>query len=274
MSKEFGDALGQPVVVVNQPGAAGNVAAADLVRSEPDGYKIFIATANLPVATWLPKNPPFDPATDFASAGWVGAMPTVITARPDLGVKTIEELVALAKSKPGELNYGTSGIGSILHAGTHAFAEETGIEIVHIPYRGGAAAGRALLAGEIDIFMAGTPPVLPHIKSGAVLALAVSSTERYPGLPDVPTLSETVMEGFSMVVWYGLLLPKDTPDEILTKVNTALNTALSDPAVAKRFENAGAVVHMSTPREFAELLAEESTRWKAQLEQMELVGSR
>lgn len=274
MSQEMGDALGQPIVVFNQPGAAGNVAAADLARSEPDGYKIFIVTANFPVATWLPKEPPFDPVADFASAGWVAEMPAVVTVRPSLGVKSIEELIALAESKPGELNYGSSGMGSILHAGTHAFAAETGIDIAHIPYKGGAAATRALLAGEVDMFMAGTPPVLPHIASGDLMALAVSSAERFPGLPDVPTLAESVMDGWTMGVWYGLLLPSGTPDDIVAKVNAALNTALSDPAVIERFNNAGAVVHMSTPEEFGDFVAAESVRWKAQLEDMGLAGTR
>lgn len=274
MSEELAAELGQPVVVENQPGAAGNVAAAAVSRSTPDGYEIFIGTINMAIATWLPAKPPFDPATDFAYVGSVASIPNVVVISKKLGPTTIEEFVELAKSKPGEFNYSSPGVGSLQHMGTDAMAKEQGLDMVHVPYSGGKASTTAVLAGEVDMFMAGMPPAIPHIKSGDLLALAVSSAEESPLLPGVPTLSATVMPGYSAEAWYGLFMAKGTPDDIVAKVNAAANAALAKPEVVERFANAGAVVETSTPGEFAVFVAEESARWKANLEELGLAGTR
>lgn len=274
MSEELAAALGQPVVVENKPGAAGNVAAAAVSRGSPDGYEIFIGTINMAIATWLPKQPPFDPATDFAIVGRVASIPNVVVVSPELGVKTIGEFIELARSKPGQLNYSSPGVGSLQHMGTDAMAKLNGVELVHVPYKGGAASTTAVLSGEVEMFMAGMPPAIPHIKTGALLALAVSSADRFPLLPDVPTLSETVMSGYSAEAWYGLFMAKGTPDDIVATVNAAANKALSDPKVIERFANAGAAVETSTPAAFAEFVAKESARWKSNLEELGLAGTR
>lgn len=274
MSEELAAALGQPVVVENKPGAAGNVAAAAVSHSKPDGYRIFIGTINMAIATWLPKEPPFDPATDFAVVGRVASIPNVVVVSPNLGVKTIEEFIALAKEKPGELNYSSPGVGSLQHMGTDAMATLNGVKLEHVPYKGGKASTTAVLAGEVEMFMAGMPPAISHIKGGTLLALAVSSAERFPLIPDVPTLSETVMPGYSATAWYGLFMAKGTPQEIVDIANKAANKALSDPKVIERFKSAGAVVETSTPAEFAEFVAVESARWKKNLEELGLAGTR
>ncbi len=274
MSEELAAALGQPVVVENKPGAAGNVAAAAVSRGDPDGYEIFIGTINMAIATWLPKEPPFDPATDFAIVGRVASIPDVVVVSPDLGPKTIADFIELARSKPGELNYSSPGVGSLQHMGTDSMASMNGIEMVHVPYKGGKAATTAVLGREVDMFMAGMPPAIPHIKTGALLALAVSSAQRFALLPDVPTLTETVMPGYSAEAWYGLFMAKGTPDDIVATVNAAANQALADPNVIERFANAGAAVETSTPAEFAEFVATESARWKMNLEELGLAGTR
>lgn len=274
MSEGLAEALGQPVVVKNQPGAAGNVAAAAVSRGTPDGYEIFIGTINMAIATWLPKEPPFDPATDFAVVGRVASIPNVVVVSPDLGVKTIEEFVALAKTKPGDLNYSSPGVGSLQHMGTDAMAIIQGIDIVHVPYKGGKASTTAVLAGEVEMFMAGMPPALPQIKAGKLLALAVSSADEFPLLPGVPTLAATVMPDYSAEAWYGLFMAKDTPTAIVDIVNTAANKALGDDAVKERFANAGAAVQTSTPAEMAKFVAAESARWKKNLEDLGLAGTR
>lgn len=274
MSEQLAAALGQPVVVENKPGAAGNVAAAAISRGDPDGYEIFIGTINMAIATWLPKEPPFDPATDFAIVGRVASIPDVVVVSPDLGPTTIEEFIELAKSKPGDLNYSSPGVGSMQHMGTDAMASMSGIEMVHVPYKGGKAATTAVLAGEVEMFMAGMPPAIPYIHTGELLALAVSSAERFALLPDVPTLTETVMPGYSAAAWYGLFMAKGTPDDIVAIVNAAANEALSDPGVIERFANAGAAVETSTPEVFAEFVAVESARWKMNLEELGLAGTR
>ena len=274
MSEELAAALGQPVVVENKPGAAGNVAAAAVSRGDPDGYEIFIGTINMAIATWLPKEPPFDPATDFAIVGRVASIPDVVVVSPDLGPKTIKEFIELARSKPGELNYSSPGVGSLQHMGTDSMASMNGIEMVHVPYKGGKAATTAVLGREVDMFMAGMPPAIPHIKTGALLALAVSSAQRFALLPDVPTLTETVMPGYSAEAWYGLFMAKGTPDDIVATVNAAANQALADSNVIERFANAGAAVETSTPAEFAEFVATEAARWKMNLEELGLAGTR
>lgn len=274
MAVELGNALGQPIVVENMPGAAGNVAAAAVSRGDPDGYEIFIGTINMAIATWLPKEPPFDPASDFAIVGRVASIPNVVVITPELGPETIEEFIELARSRPGELNYSSPGVGSLQHMGTDEMAKVNGVELVHVPYRGGKASTTAVLAGEVEMFMAGMPPAIPQIQAGNLLALAVSSAEEFPLLPGVPTLADTVMPGYSAEAWYGLFMAKGTPVEIVEIVNGAANEALSDPAVIERFSNAGAAVQTSTPAEFAAFVAEESARWKKNLEDLGLAGTR
>ncbi len=274
MSEEFSQALGQPVIVENKPGAAGNVAAAQVSRSKPDGYRVFIGTINMAIATWLPKTPPFDPATDFAVVGRVASIPNVIVVSPKLGVKSIEDFIAMAKSKPGQLNYSSPGVGSLQHMGTDAMSNINGIKLVHVPYKGGKASTTAVLSGEVEMFMAGMPPAIPHIKGGTLLALAVSSAERFPLLPTVPTLAETVMPGYSAEAWYGLFMAKGTPATIVETANKALNKALSNAMVIERFKAAGAAVQTSTPGAFAKFVATESSRWKKNLEELGLAGTR
>ena len=274
MSEELSAELGQPVVVENQPGAAGNVAAASVSRAEPDGYTIYMGTINMAIATWLPATPPFDPATDFSYVGQVGAIPDVIAVNKTLGINTIEELIEKAREVPGELNFSTPGAGSLQQMGANALAAATDIDIYHVPYKGGKAATTGLLSNEVEIGFLGMPPVISLINSGDIIALAVTSETESPLLPGVPTLNDSVVPGYVAEAWYGLFMPKGTPDEIIATVNEAANTALSDPAVQERFANSGAVVKTTTPEEFAEFVAAESTRWKTELENLGMAGTR
>ncbi len=274
MSEELAAELGQPIVVENQPGAAGNVAAAAISRGTPDGYRIFIGVINLAIATWLPAKPPFDPATDFAFVGRVGAIPDVIAVNKSLGINTIDELIEKAKAAPGDLNYSSPGVGSMQHMAADALSREVGIDIFHVPYKGGKSATTGLLSNEVEIGFLGFPPVISLIESGDVVALAVSSAEESPLLPGVPTLTSTVMPGYVAEAWYGLFLPKGTSDDIVNTVNAALNAALAKPVVAERFAQKGAVIQTSTPQEFADFVAAESQRWKSKLEDLGLAGTR
>lgn len=274
MSEELAAELGQRVVVENQPGAAGNVAAAAISRAEPDGYRIFIGTINMTIATWLPAKPPFDPATDFAYVGRVGAIPDVIAVNSSMGISTIEELIAKAKEAPGEMNFSSPGVGSLQQMGANALMAETGVDIYHVPYKGGKAATTAVLSNEVEVGFLGMPPVISLIESGDLVALAVSGAEKSPVLPDVPTLTSSALPGYVAEAWYGLFMPKGTPDDIIAKVNAAANAALGNATVQDRFANKGAVVQTSTPQEFAGFVAEESQRWKTKLEELGLAGTR
>lgn len=274
MSEELSAELGQPVIVENMPGAAGNVAAAAVSRGDADGYSVFIGTINMAIATWLPKTPPFDPASDFAIVGRVASIPNVLVVSPELGPKSIEELLVLARAEPGMLNYSSPGVGSLQHMGTDTMANTNNLDIVHVPYKGGKASTTAVLSGEVDMFMAGMPPALPQIKAGKLLALAVSSEKESALLPGVPTLADTVIPGYSAEAWYGLFMAKGTSDDIVQIINAAANKALADPVVIERFANAGAAVQTSTSAEFSAFVATESQRWKQNLEELGLAGTR
>lgn len=274
MSEELAAALGQPVIVENQPGAAGNVAAAAIARGTPDGYQIFIGTINMAIATWLPKEAPFDPATAFAYVGRVGAIPDVIVVNKDQGISTIEELVEKARSHPGEINFSSPGVGSLQMMGADALSKATGMEMYHVAYKGGKNATTAALSGEVEVGFLGLPPAISLIGSGDLIALAVSSEHETPLLPGVPSLNDTVVPGYTAEAWYGLFMAKGTPQEIVDKVNAAANAALNTPEVQQRFAAAGAVVQTSTPEEFESFVAAESARWKAKLEELGLAGTR
>ena len=274
MSEELAAELGQRVVVENQPGAAGNVAAAAISRAEPDGYRIFIGTINMTIATWLPAEPPFNPATDFAYVGRVGGIPDVIAVNSSMGISTMDELIAKAKEAPGEMNFSSPGVGSLQQMGANALMADAGIDIYHVPYKGGKAATTAVLSNEVEVGFLGMPPVISLIESGDLVALAVSSAEESPVLPGVPTLTSSALPGYVAEAWYGLFMPKGTPEDIVAKVNAAANVALGNATVQDRFANKGAVVQTSTPEEFAEFVAEESERWKTKLEELELAGTR
>ncbi|MEO9652682.1 MAG: tripartite tricarboxylate transporter substrate-binding protein [Roseobacter sp.] len=274
MSEELSAELGQPIVVENQPGAAGNLAAAAISRSDPDGYRIYIGTINMTIATWLPAEAPFDPASDFAYVGRVGAIPDVIAVNKSLGIDSIDVLIAKAKSAPGDINFSSPGVGSLQQMGANALMAATGTDMFHVVYKGGKAASTGALSGEVEAGFLGMPPVISLIESGDMVALAVSGVERSPLIPDVPTYSESVVPGYVAEAWYGLFMPKDTPDDIVAKVNAAANAALSNDVVAERFAAKGAVVQTSTPAEFATFVADESARWKAQLEELGLAGTR
>jgi tripartite-type tricarboxylate transporter receptor subunit TctC len=274
MSEELSAELGQPVIVENQPGAAGNVAAAAISRADPDGYRIYIGTINMTIATWLPAEPPFDPASDFAYIGRVGAIPDVITVNKSLGINSLEDLIKRAKAEPGILNFSSPGVGSLQQMGANALSAETGIDIFHVPYKGGKAATTGVLSNEVEIGFLGMPPAISLIASGDLVALSVSSQERSPILPDVPTLNESAVPGYVAEAWYGLFMPKGTPQDIVDTVNAAANAALGNPVVSERFANKGAVVQTSTPQEFADFVGSESARWKEKLEGLGLAGTR
>lgn len=274
ISDELAAELGQPVVVENQPGAAGNVAAAAISHANPDGYRIYMGTINMAIATWLPATPPFDPATDFAFVGRVAGIPDVIAVNKSLGVTSIEELIEKAKAAPGEMNFSSPGVGSLQHMGAIALMEASGIDIYHIAYKGGKAATTAVLANEVEIGFLGMPPAMSLIASGDLVALAVSSAGESPLLPGVPTLTDSVAPGYIAEAWYGLFMPKGVPDDIVNKANAALRATLANPSVQARFANQGAVVQTSTPQEFADFVAAESLRWKTKLEDLGLAGTR
>lgn len=256
-------AWGQPVVILNRPGAGGSVGAEVVAKSPPDGTTLFIST-NSPLTTNLALYPSlgYEPLRDFEPVILAGENALVLAANPKLPVKTVKELIALAKSKPGELNAGTSGNGSTAHLSLAAFNKQAGVSITHVPYRGGAPSITAAIAGEVQLVFSDATPAVPQIREGRLTALGLTALRRAGNAPDIPTLDEQGLKGFSITAWVGLVAPKGTPGEIVQKLNLEIGRALKDPEFARQMTTMGVDPLGSTPGEFAAFLRKEIPRWK------------
>jgi tripartite-type tricarboxylate transporter receptor subunit TctC len=265
LGEQLGKALKQTFIVENKPGAAGNIAAAYVQQATPDGYTLFMATvASHGINPALYKgNLGYDPA-GFAPISMVASIPLVLIANPALPVKNVADLAALCKAKPGQMNYSSSGNGSPVHLAGAMFAQAEHMDIVHVPYRGGALANTSVMAGETQFSFATMPAALPQVKAGKLRALAVTTKERSAQLPDVPTVAETPgFKGYEINTWNALLAPKGTPQAVIDKLNQALKQAMASPELAKRFESEGATPQTSTPAQLNTFIASELKKYAA-----------
>ena len=252
--------LGQPVVIESRPGAATNLATEAVVRAAPDGYTLLlVAPANAINATLYDKLS-FNSLRDLVPVAGIIRFPNVVVVNPSLPVKTIPELIAYAKANPGKLNMASSGNGSTIHMSGELFKMLTGINMVHVPYRGGALALTDVMGGQVQVMFDNIPTSAEHIKAGKLRGLAVTSTARSEVLPDLPTVAD-FLPGYEASAWYGLGAPKGTPDEIVDKVNKAMNAILADPKSQARFKELGASLLPGSPADFGKLLAEETEKW-------------
>ncbi|MEN9773244.1 MAG: hypothetical protein RL322_314 [Pseudomonadota bacterium] len=269
IAQELTKSLGQSFVVENTPGAGGSIGADKVAKSAPDGYTLLMGhIGTLGVNPSLYPKLPYDPVKSFAPVAWVANVPNVLVVHPSVPAKTLPELIAYAKSRPGQLNYGSGGNGSAANLVSEYLKLEAGISIVHIPYRGTAPAVTDLLSGQIQVMFTGAPPLSAHLKSGAVRPLAVSSTSRLPILPEVPTVAEaTSMKQFSGDQWYGVVAPSGTPREIVLKLNQFINASLNSPALKTRLSAEGAVAAPNTPEAFGRHIASEIERWRPVIRQ-------
>ncbi|WP_454689087.1 tripartite tricarboxylate transporter substrate binding protein [Achromobacter aloeverae] len=259
--------LGQPIIVDNRPGAGGNLAMDAVARAAPDGYTLLMGSPGLATNPFLYKDLPFDPLKDFAPIGMVGSVQNVLIVRPSLHIDTVADLVRYAKEHPGVLNVASSGNGTSLHLAAELFKRDTGVNIVHVPYRGGPPAMTDLLGDRVDMMFNVLPQALAQIKAGKLKALAVTAAQRSPMLPDVPTMQEAGVKGYTATTWNGLLAPAGTPPAIVDKINAALHKVLAMPETKKRFEDMGQDVVMDTPAEFGRLIKDETVKWKAVIEE-------
>jgi tripartite-type tricarboxylate transporter receptor subunit TctC len=245
------DAFGKPVVVENRAGAGGTIAANEVAKSPPDGYTILQHTNGQAISPAIYRTLPFDTLRDFIPVTQLVATSTVLVANTKLPVRSAKDLIALAKTKPGGLNYGMTGVGNSLHLTMEMFKRAAGIEIQAIPYRGDALLNTALIAGEVDVAVVPLVAIVPHVQSGKIRALAVSSARRSALLPDVPTLAEDAVPGFEASGWQGWFVPAKTPPEVVARIARETAKIIGDPAIAKRLLAMGNEPVGSTPEAFA-----------------------
>ena len=255
------DSLRQQVVVDNRPGASGIIASELLVRSPADGYTIINVNVAHGANPTLNARLPYDTAKDFASVSLLVLLPTILVSHPSLPVRTVRELIALTKSRPSQLNYASAGSGSANHLAMELLMHAAGIEIAHVPYKGGAPAIADLLGGHVPMMFITIPPALPHVKADRLRVLAVSSARRAPTLPDVPTLAESGVAGFEFNEWQAILAPRGTPADIIGRLNVEINKALALPDLKERMAGLGAEAAAGTPEQLTAHIASELAKW-------------
>ena len=264
IAAKLGERLGQSVVVENRAGAAGTIAAAAVARAEPDGYTLlFGVAANLAVAPALVKNAPYDPAKAFTAIGEVARGPYLWLVTPRNPATNMREFLAWAKKNPGRVNYGSPGQGSVHHLAGELLNQAAGLDMTHVPYKGGATAYTAMLGGEIDAMFDSMPTPMPHIRAGKMRALAVTGPKRLATLPDVPTLAEQGIAGVDVQFWWGFVGPAGMPRDVVAKLNSEINHALADPALKATFANWNIEPSPGTPEAFQAQITREAAYWKA-----------
>ncbi|MBC7803545.1 MAG: tripartite tricarboxylate transporter substrate binding protein [Candidatus Parcubacteria bacterium] len=253
--------LGQPVVIENRPGAGGNIAADYVAKSPPDGYTLIMGTSSLAISQSLYKKLTYDLLKDFAPITQAVNYANLLVVHPSAGVSSVAELLALARAKPGVLSYGTAGNGTPPHMTGELFKSYTSVNILHIPYKGGAPAIADLVAGQIPVMFDNVPPLLPHVRSGRIKALAVTSLARIQVLPDVPTLHELGLKDFDAVGWNGLLAPTGTSREIVARLHAEVARVLRIPEVRDQLTSQGADIVANSPEQFAAWIRVEVKKW-------------
>jgi tripartite-type tricarboxylate transporter receptor subunit TctC len=263
LATRIGKAIGQSILVENRGGAGAIIGAEFVKKSEPDGYTLLLGQSGpISINPAVYKNLPYDPVKDFAPISLTTTYPYVMVVNTALGVKTLKEFVALARSKPGGLNYGTTGVGASNHLVTELFAGNAGIKMTHIPYRGTALAVTDLLAGQVQMVFSDPISALQYVKSGGLIALAVTSKDRSPVAPAVPTIAESGYPGFDAIAWHGILAPAGTPPAIIAKLNAEILKALNDPETKALLETQAIQIVGSSPEAFASFIRHDIAIWK------------
>jgi tripartite-type tricarboxylate transporter receptor subunit TctC len=257
----WGEALGGTIVVDNRAGAAGMIATEIAARAAPDGYTLLVGFPGpLIIGPGMSATPPYDALKDFTPISLMASGPFVLLANPGIAAKTIQELVALAKSQPGKLNYGSGGAGQSSHMAMELFKLVAGIDMVHIPYKGAGPGMTALIAGEVAVMFASIGSAIPFVKSGKLRALSVGGVRRAAALPNVPTIKESGL-AFDAASWYGIVAPRNLPRSIVSRLHSTLTATLDAPAMRSRLSDLGFEVDASTPAQFAEHLRNETAVW-------------
>lgn len=262
IAQKMQESMGQPVVVENRAGATGMIAAELLTKSPADGYTILMGHVNSnAIAPNLFKTMAYDAVADFQPVTYVGYVPNILAVHPSIPAKTVPELIALAKKDPGKYTFASSGVGSTQHLAGEMFMLLTGTKLVHVPYKGSGQAITDLLAGQVSMNFDTMPPVLPHVQGGKLNALAISTPQRLPQLPDVPTFNEVGITGFDVTNWYGVFLPAKTPRDVVARVSAEVNKAMNDPATKARLVEIGTQLGGGSPEDFEKFLKNELAKY-------------
>jgi tripartite-type tricarboxylate transporter receptor subunit TctC len=262
IGQKLNEDWGQPVVVDNRPGAGGVIGSEFVARAAPDGYTLLLVSSTFTINPAVKTNLPFDVAKDFVPVARIGQSPLLLAASNSFPANSVSELIVLAKAKPGSINYASAGPGSINQIAAELLALSSGIKLTHVPYRGGALAINDLVGGHVDVYVSSMPQILQIVRNGQAKALAVTSTQRSPSLPDTPTMREAGVRDYEASSWWGIVAPAGTPPDIVEALNNEINKALSTEQMIKFLTSEGAEAMPGTPRQFGELIASEIARWR------------
>jgi tripartite-type tricarboxylate transporter receptor subunit TctC len=261
VGQKLAESLGQPVVVDNRPGGSGNIGHAMAAKAAPDGYTLVLGSSNFVVNPGLFQKNPYDAINGFAPITYAAGSPNVLTVHASFGPRTFREFVALARANPGKFNFASPGTGTTSHLAAALLKVDGGIDIAHVPYNGAGPAVLAIVGNQVPIAICGLPPVQPHIKSGVVRALGITSAQRYSALPDVPTIAESGFPGFEADTPQMFLAPAGTPEAVIARLNREIVRILKLPEVGERFSADGADIIGNTPQEFAAYIKSEIAKW-------------
>jgi len=261
MAKELTQALGESFVVENRPGGGSNIATDLVARAAPDGYTLLFVAVTSAINQTLYKNVNFNLVKDFAPVALGAKVPNILVVNPQVPVKSVQELVDYAKKNPGKLAFASSGSGTSIHMAGELFKQRAGVDILHVPYKGSAPALTDLIGGQVQLMFDNMPSAWPHAQSGKLRALAVTTSQRSPSAPDLPTMQESGFDKFDVSSWFGLIAPAGTPPEIINKLNAVMVKALDKPEVQKSYTDLGAVAQKMTPAEFGSFIKSEVETW-------------
>jgi len=261
VGQRLSERWGQAVVVDNRPGAGGNIGADIVAKSSPDGYTLMLGGVPHAIAVTLYKKLPYDLARDMIAAAPIATFPSMIVVHPAVPAQTVQELIALAKAKPGSLNYGSPGNGSPNHLAIELFDTLAGVKMVHIPYKSAGQVAGELLGGQLQVASMGFPTAIPHVKAGRLRALAVTSASRSPMLPDLPTVAESGLTGFDVTSWYGIFTPAGTPRAVVKKLHDVVVAIVASQEVSQRLASLGAEPYTPSLEQFAQHVRAEIAKW-------------
>jgi tripartite-type tricarboxylate transporter receptor subunit TctC len=262
LADKLGTELKQSFVVENRSGAGGNIGADAVAKASPDGYTLLMGTTGvLAINKYLYKEMSFDPERDLVPVSYTSLITNILVVNPQVPAKTVSELVALARAKPGSLTFASSGAGSSTHLSAELFKSMAGVDILHVPYKGSSQAITDLMGGQVTMLFDNAPSSIPFVEQGKLRALAVTSTKRLPNLPDVPTLDEAGVKGYESLSWSGIMAPAGTPKRVIDKLNAAIEKILRDPDVKQRFASLGVEPVGGPPEAFSRHIRAESEKW-------------